>query len=93
MSDAKVEVRLPAVNCVFQLIRNNPKRIREFHESGIVSTLRHISDRIGAVSLSPGGVGRLHGHHHHGVDDDKEISERARLAVDWLEHASGDPVY
>ena len=56
-----------------------------------MSTLRHISERIGAVSLSPGGVGRvLHGHYHHGADDDKEISERARLAVDWLEHVSWD---
>ena len=91
MADAKVEVRLPAVNCVFQLIQSNLKWIRQFHESGIVSTLRHISERIGAVSLSPGGVGRvLHGHYHHGADDDKEISERARLAVDWLEHVSWD---
>lgn len=89
MSDAKVAVRRPAVNCAAQLIKN-PKWIRQFHESGIVSTLRHISEG-GTVSLSPGGVGRiLHGHYHDGADDDKEISERARLAVDQLEHGSYD---
>ena len=55
-----------------------------------MSTLRHISEGR-TVSLSPGGVGRiLHGHYHDGADDDKEISERARLAVDQLEHGSYD---
>lgn len=86
MSDAKVEVRRPAVSCVSALICANPKRRQEFQEAGIISTLRHMCDWSGGVSLSPGG--RMSGHHHV-IEDDKEVIGRARQAVEWLDHWHG----
>lgn len=82
MADAKVEVRRPAVSCVLQLIRANLHRRQEFHDTGIISTLRHMCDWSGGVSLSPGG--RMVGHHV--VEDDKEVIDLARQAVEWLDH-------
>jgi hypothetical protein len=82
MSDAKVEVRRPAVSCILQLIRADPQRRQEFHDTGIISTLRHISDWSGGVSLSPGG--RMGGHRV--IEDDMEVIAIAREAVDLLDH-------
>jgi hypothetical protein len=40
-------------------------------------------DWSGGVSLSPGG--RMSGSHHV-IEDDKEVINLARQAVDWLDH-------
>lgn len=83
MADSKVEVRRPAVSCILNLIRTGPPRRQEFHDTGIISTLRHMCDWSGGVSLSPGG--RMSGSHHV-IEDDKEVINLARQAVDWLDH-------
>jgi hypothetical protein len=78
MSDAKVEVRRPAVSCVLQLIRVSSEHRQELQDAGIISTLRHMCDWSGGVSLSPGG--RMSGHHHV-IEDDKEVIDLARQAL------------
>lgn len=83
MSEAKVEARRPAVSCILSLIRANPQRRQEFQDTGIISTLRHMCDWNGGVSISPGG--RMLGHHHV-VEDDKEVINFAREALDRLDH-------
>jgi armadillo repeat-containing protein 8 len=42
MSDTIVDIRRPAVSCILQLIRANPRRRQEFQEIGIISTLRYV---------------------------------------------------
>jgi len=83
MSEAKVEARRPAVSCILSLIRANPQHRQEFQDTGIISTLRHICDWNGGVSISPGG--RMLGHHLI-VEDDKEVIDLAREALDRLDH-------
>jgi len=83
MSEAKVEARRPAVSCILYLIRANPQRRQEFQDTGIISTLRHMCDWSGGVSISPGG--RMLGHHHF-IEDDKEVIDLAREALDRLDH-------
>ena len=85
MSDAAVQVRRPAVSCVWELIRANPQRRQEFQDAGITSTLRHMCDRSGAASLSPGGRAG------HVAEDDKKVIEIAREAVDLLDHGGDVP--
>jgi len=80
LADAKVEARRPAVGCVLELARTNPRRRKELIDAGIVSTLRHICEWTGGVSVSPGG--RMA----HILDDDKDVVDKARTALDWLEH-------
>jgi len=63
------------------LIRDNPPHRQEFHDTSIISTLRHMYDWSGGVSLSL--EGRMLGHHHV-VEDDKEVIELARQAL--LDH-------
>lgn len=83
MSDAAVQVRRPAVTCVRELIRANPQRRQEFQDAGITSTLRHMCDRSGAASLSPGGRTV--------AEDEKQVIVIAREAVDWLDHGGDVP--
>jgi hypothetical protein len=80
MSDAKVQVRRPAVSCILQLIHSEYRD--ELQDAGIITTLRHICDLSGVVSLSPGG--RMSGHHHV-IEDDKEVIDLARQAVNIWE--------
>ena len=87
MSDAKVEARRPAVSCILYLIRGKPQCRQELQDTGIISTLRHMCDWGGGVSISPGG--RMLGHHHHVVEDDKEVIDAAREALDRLDHGDG----
>jgi hypothetical protein len=71
------------VACVLELARTNPKKRKEIADAGIVSTLRHICDWTGGVTISPGGRTAAH----HGVmEDDKDVIDQARMALDWLEH-------
>lgn len=76
---SKTDIRRPIVGCILQLTRTNPKRRREIVDAGFVSTLRHLCDWSGAAG-SPGGRSPAV------VEDDRDVIDQARLALDWLEH-------
>ncbi|OCH93874.1 ARM repeat-containing protein [Obba rivulosa] len=82
--DAKVEVRRPAVSCVLELVRANPRSHKELHDAGIDSTLRHICEYSGGgISVSP--TRRFLAGAHMGLEDDWEVKEKAKEALHWLE--------
>jgi hypothetical protein len=89
LSDYKMDVRRPAVACVLELTRTDPKRSRrEFSEAGITSTLRHICEWTGGVGVSPTGRGQ---HWNMFIEDDREVVDQARQALSLLEHSGSDP--
>ncbi|RPD80440.1 ARM repeat-containing protein [Lentinus tigrinus ALCF2SS1-7] len=83
--DAKVEIRRPAISCVLELVRQNPRSHRELHEAKIDSTLRHMCEHTLHVSASPTTL-RLGGGRQMGAEDDLEVQDKARQALHWLEH-------
>ncbi|CAL1705500.1 unnamed protein product [Somion occarium] len=83
--DAKVEVRRPAASCILELVRANPHS-RELYEAGIDSTLRHICEHSSGLSGSP--TTRLAIGFQMGAEDDREVKEKCREALQWLEHGS-----
>jgi hypothetical protein len=84
LSKTKLEVRKPAVACILELAQTDTKRARiEMGSAGITSTLRHMCDWPGAISFSPGG--RTGGLHVSG-EEDKDVINQARQALDWLEN-------
>ncbi|KAI0723864.1 ARM repeat-containing protein [Cerioporus squamosus] len=83
--DAKVEIRRPAISCVLELVRQNPRSHRELHEAKIDSTLRHMCEHSSHVSASPTTL-RLTGGRQMGAEDDLEVQDKARQALHWLEH-------
>jgi armadillo repeat-containing protein 8 len=86
--DARVEVRRPAVSCVAQLVHGaNQKRARELKEFGLESTLRHLCEGpvVSASPLRSPRLGRVMG-----VETDREIREKAREALHYLEHEVAD---
>lgn len=85
LADSKAEARRPAVACVLELVRNNPKRRKDIIDAGIVSTLRHICEWSGGLTMSPGGRSLQH-HSSGALEDDRDTIDNARLALDWLEH-------
>ncbi|KAJ6617124.1 armadillo-type protein [Mycena sp. CBHHK59/15] len=87
LAECKPDIRRPAVSCILELARTNPKRRRALMDAGIVSTLRHICHPAGppgaiASSTSPGGRTFVLT----AMDDDRDVIEQARTALDWLEH-------
>ncbi len=84
--DAKVEVRRPAAACVLELVRANPRSHRELHEAGIDSTLRHMCDYGGGGILSLSPTTRYSMGLQMGMEDDREVKEKAREALHWFEH-------
>ena len=131
LSEAKAEVRGPAVSCILELVSKNPRRKKAMNEAGIVSTLKRLCEWSGHggtsvgrgsttfISPNTGGVGgrspgrhsgsggvggvgpgswggsgslrHLHGSGHStvGIDEDRVVVQRARIALDWLEHGEG----
>lgn len=83
--DAKVEIRRPAVSCVLELARQNPRSFRELHEAGIDATLRHMLEHTSHVASSP--TLRFAAGRQMGAEDDMEVQEKARQALHWLEQA------
>ncbi|TFK94820.1 ARM repeat-containing protein [Polyporus arcularius HHB13444] len=83
--DAKVEIRRPAISCVLELVRQNPRSHRELHEAKIDSTLRHMCEHSSHVSASPTAL-RLTGGRQMGAEDDLEVQGKAQQALHWLEH-------
>ncbi|KAI0373038.1 ARM repeat-containing protein [Pilatotrama ljubarskyi] len=83
--DAKVEIRRPAVSCVLELARQNPRSYRELHETGIDATLRHMLEHTTHVSSSP--TLRFAAGRQMGAEDDLEVQDKARQALHWLEQA------
>ena len=75
LSEAKAEVRGPAVSCIHQLVIGNPRRKKAMMEAGIVSTLKRLCEwsgygggsgsRGGSSFISPsaGGGARSPGRH------------------------------
>lgn len=88
--DAKVEVRRPAASCILELVRSNPQH-RELHEAGIDTTLRHICDHSGLLGSSPTVRMAALGYQM-GVEDDREVKEKCREALQWLEHSAGEVI-
>ncbi|KAH9852704.1 ARM repeat-containing protein [Lenzites betulinus] len=82
--DAKVEIRRPAVSCVLELARQNPRSFRELHDAGIDATLRHMLEHT-HVSASP--TLRFAAGRQMGAEDDLEVQDKARQALHWLEQA------
>jgi armadillo repeat-containing protein 8 len=88
--DVRVEVRRPAVSCVAQLIKSlrEGRRIRELKELGLESTLRHLCEGPGLELASPrsprAGVPVM------GVETDREVRDKAREALFYLEHDMSD---
>ncbi|KAI0822769.1 ARM repeat-containing protein [Trametes gibbosa] len=82
--DAKVEIRRPAVSCVLELARQNPRSYKELHDAGIDATLRHMLEHI-HVSASP--TLRFAAGRQMGAEDDLEVQDKARQALHWLEQA------
>ena len=90
--DAKVEIRRPAVSCVLELVRANPRSHRALHDAGVDSTLRHMCEHAhggahhghhgggGGVGASPTGL-RPAGGRAMGAEDDPEVREKARQAL------------
>ena len=85
LTDSKVEVRRPAVACILELVKANPRSHKALHDVGIDSTLRHISDYAGGgMARSP--VARYAAGLHLSMED--EVREKAREALHWLEHGA-----
>ncbi|KAI0929233.1 hypothetical protein AcW1_006226 [Taiwanofungus camphoratus] len=78
--DAKAEVRRPAISCVLELAKANPRSHKELHDAGIDSTLRHMCEYSGGLGGSPARRFAM------GKEDDSEVQEKARDALHWLEH-------
>lgn len=85
IAHSKTDIRRPTIACVLELARNHPKRRKDIIDAGIASTLQHICEWGGGLSLSPGGR-TLHGPHAGAVEDDKDVIEVARTALEWLDH-------
>lgn len=83
--DAKVEVRRPAASCILELVRANPQH-RELHEAGIDTTLRHICDH----NFSGSPTARLSLGFQMGAEEDREVKEKCREALHWMERSAGE---
>lgn len=84
--DVKVEVRRPAAACVYELVHTDASCFRYLHDAGIDSTLKHICE-YGSSLLASSPVTRfgMGFHMHMGVEDDREVKEKAREALHLLE--------
>ena len=82
--DAKVEVRRPAAACVLELVRANPRCYHELHTAGIDSTLRHMCE-YGGTLLSSSPATRFGMGMQMGVEDDREVKDKAREALHLME--------
>lgn len=82
--DAKVEVRRPAAACILELVRANPRCYRQLHAAGIDSTLRHMCE-FGSSLLSSSPITRYGMGLHMGIEDDREVKEKAREALHLME--------
>ncbi|EPQ57852.1 ARM repeat-containing protein [Gloeophyllum trabeum ATCC 11539] len=80
--DHNVEVRKPAMACILQLSKSNLRSQQALRDANIHSVLQRMTDHSRGISLSPGGLGR----HHLGVEDNLDVREMAREALEWLEH-------
>ncbi|KAF8163814.1 armadillo-type protein [Crassisporium funariophilum] len=88
---SKAEARRPAVSCILELVRGNPRRRKEMMEAGIVGTLKRLCECGSMHHYAPHSHHAYgHGHGAHlGLDEDRDVVQRARVALDWLEHGEG----
>ncbi|TFK46722.1 ARM repeat-containing protein [Heliocybe sulcata] len=80
--DRNLEVRKPAMVCILQLSKSNLRSQQALRDANIHSVLQRMTDHSRGINLSPGGLGR----HHLGVEDNLDVRELAREALEWLEH-------
>ncbi|KZT27288.1 ARM repeat-containing protein [Neolentinus lepideus HHB14362 ss-1] len=80
--DRNIEVRKPAMACILQLSKSNLRSQQALRDANIHSALQRMTDHSRGISVSPGGLGR----HHLGVEDNLDVREMAREALEWLEH-------
>jgi len=82
LSDSTVRIRQPAVSCVLELVKANPRSLQPLHNVGVDTTLRHMCEYTGAVSGSPTRSMPLGLH----MCLEDEVREKAREALHWMEH-------
>ncbi|KAJ7253293.1 armadillo-type protein [Mycena rebaudengoi] len=94
-------IRRPAVSAICELARGDSRGRRALVDAGVVSTLRALCYSVShalpssAMPSSPGGPGRRGGGARGrealglGMDDDRDVVDQARMALDWLEHGEG----
>ncbi|KAJ7231249.1 armadillo-type protein [Mycena rebaudengoi] len=95
-------IRRPAVSAICELARGDSRGRRALVDAGVVSTLRALCYSAShalpssAMPSSPGGpggrgggAGRGRGALGLGMDDDRDVVDQARMALDWLEHGEG----
>lgn len=79
-----MEVRRPAVACVRELVRTNPSSYHELHAVGIDSTLRHMCEYNNPM-LATSPTIRYSMGLQMGAEDDSEVKEKAREALQYME--------
>ena len=72
--------------CIVELIGRNPKKRKELVDSGIVSTLKRISELTGGgsspCSRSPGHIAS--------IEEGRDIVDLARTALEYLEQGGSE---
>ena len=79
-----MEVRRPATACVLELVRTNPRCFHNLHAAGIDSTLRHMCEFSSSL-MAASPVGRMGAGLQMGVEEDREVKEKAREALHLIE--------
>jgi hypothetical protein len=79
LADSRMEIYRPALSCVVELTRTTKRK--ELVDAGIASTLRRICEWTGGLVL---------GDHLPLAEDEREVVEKARRALDWLEQGTLD---
>jgi len=76
--DAPMGVRRMAVSCVLELASTSQWKHQELRDAGIDTTLRRICEYSGAISPSSVSVNPM--------SVEREVKEKARKALDYIEH-------
>ncbi|KAJ7506146.1 ARM repeat-containing protein [Mycena galericulata] len=88
LADRAPHIRRPAVSAVLELARTSTAGRRALGQAGVASTLRQMcsagSSGFGSPVRDVGGAGG--GLRGTAMDDDRDVIEQARTALDWLEH-------
>ncbi|KAJ7503801.1 ARM repeat-containing protein [Mycena galericulata] len=88
LADRAPHIRRPAVSAVLELARTSTAGRRALGQAGVASTLRQMcsagTSGFGSPVRDVGGAGG--GLRGTAMDDDRDVIEQARTALDWLEH-------
>ncbi|KAJ7080440.1 ARM repeat-containing protein [Mycena epipterygia] len=86
LADRAPHIRRPAVSAVLELARTSTAARRALGDAGVGATLRQMSAGYHAGTVGREAVGGGGGQRGTAMDDDKDVIEQARMALDWLEH-------